>query len=86
LHNVIFDNTGYSLLGFTEINEKLFAILKGFLNFNGFEKTRRQDYYNGEFGLALEDIHDENVLARHYPKPFSPLWRLAASLSVHSGE
>jgi hypothetical protein len=38
--------------------------IEGFLNFNGFEKTRRQDYYNSEFGLALEDMHDENVLAK----------------------
>jgi len=79
LHNLIFDNTAYSLLGFVEVDEKLFAVIQqpfvegdqasldhieGFLNFNGFEKTRRQDYYNGEFGLALEDMHDENVLAK----------------------
>jgi len=31
--------------------------------FNGFENTRRQDYYNKEFGLVLEDMHDENVIA-----------------------
>jgi len=79
LHNLIFDNTAYSLLGFVEADEKLFAVIQqpfvegdqasldhieGFLNFNGFEKTRRQDYYNREFGLALEDMHDENVLAK----------------------
>jgi len=80
LHNLLFDNTAYSLLGFTEVDEKFFAVvqqpfvegdqasldhIEGFLNFNGFEKTRRQDYYNDEFRLALEDMHDENVLARH---------------------
>ncbi|MBN8850668.1 MAG: hypothetical protein BGO55_30815 [Sphingobacteriales bacterium 50-39] len=79
LHNLIFDNTAYSLLGFTETDEKFFAVIQQqfvegdqasldhievFLNFNGFEKTRRQDYYNDEFGLALEDMHDENVLAK----------------------
>lgn len=79
LHNLLFYSTAYSLLGFAEVDEKLFAIIQqpfvegeqaslshieGFLNFNGFEKTRRQDYYNREFRLALEDMHDENVLAK----------------------
>jgi hypothetical protein len=79
LHNLLFDNTAYSLLGLTEADEKLFAVIQqqfvegdqasldhieGFLNFNGFQKTRRQDYYNNEFRLALEDMHDENVLAK----------------------
>ncbi len=26
--------------------------------------TKRQDYYNQEFGLVLEDMHDENVIAK----------------------
>ena len=38
--------------------------IKEFLSFNGFENTKRQDYYNREFGLVLEDMHDENVIAR----------------------
>lgn len=38
--------------------------IKDLLNFNGFQNTRRQDYYNEEFGLVLEDMHDENVIAR----------------------
>ena len=36
--------------------------IKAFLEFNGFENTRRQDYENRELGLILEDMHDENVL------------------------
>jgi len=79
LHNLLFSNTAYSLLGFTEADGKLFAVVRqnfvqgdqaslehieGFLNFNGFEKTKRQDYYNIEFELALEDMHDENVIAK----------------------
>jgi hypothetical protein len=78
IHNLLFSNAAYSLLGFTEIDEKLFAVvqqpfvqgeqpslehIEAFLNFNGFLKTRRQDYYNAELGLALEDMHDENVVA-----------------------
>jgi hypothetical protein len=79
LHNLLFSNTAYSLLGFTEVDEKLFAVMQqpfvegeqalldhieGFLNFNGFVKTKRQDYYNSELNLVLEDMHDENVIAR----------------------
>jgi hypothetical protein len=33
------------------------------LAYNGFENTRRNDYYNKELGLILEDMHDENVIA-----------------------
>ena len=25
---------------------------------------KRQDYYNSEFGLVLEDMHDENVISK----------------------
>jgi hypothetical protein len=38
--------------------------IKEFLTFNGFEHVRRQDYFNQEFGLLLEDMHDENVIAK----------------------
>lgn len=78
LHNLIFPNTAYELIGFTQENETLLAVLKqafiisdqevslsdikALLEFNGFENTRRQDYENREFGLILEDMHDENVL------------------------
>ena len=36
--------------------------IRSFLEFNGFQNTRRQDYFNKEYGLILEDIHDENVI------------------------
>jgi Serine/Threonine/Tyrosine Kinase found in polyvalent proteins len=80
LHNLIFSNSPYSLLGFIEIERELCAVvqqpfvegeqasldhIEEFLNFNGFAKTRRQDYYNIEFRLALEDMHDENVIAKN---------------------
>ncbi|HVY76197.1 MAG TPA: hypothetical protein VG890_15310 [Puia sp.] len=79
LHNILFPNTNYSLLGFSESDGKLAAVLsqsfiegeqaklediKAFLSFNGFENTKRQDYYNREFELVLEDMHDENVISR----------------------
>jgi hypothetical protein len=71
LHNLIFPNTTYSLLGFIESASELNAVLaqpfiegeqakldniKDLLSFNGFENTRRQDYYSKEFGLVLEGI------------------------------
>ena len=79
LHNLLFSNAAYSLLGFIQDDEKLFAVvqqlfveggqaslehIEEFLNFNGFTKIRRQDYRNSEFGLTLEDMHDENVIAK----------------------
>ncbi|MBV4358284.1 hypothetical protein KTO63_14055 [Parasegetibacter sp. MAH-26] len=36
--------------------------IKKFLAFNGFENTRRNDYFNKELGLILEGMHDENIL------------------------
>ena len=78
LHNLIFNETPYSFLGFVKEDDVLKAVVqqlfivadaqadladvKDFLAANGFENTRRQDYYNKEYGLILEDMHDENVL------------------------
>lgn len=78
LHNSLFKDTIYKLIGFLEIEKKLFAVLeqpfvistdptdllnvKTFLQHNGFKNTKRNDYYNEELGLILEDIHDENVI------------------------
>ncbi|NCI49481.1 hypothetical protein GWC95_06070 [Sediminibacterium roseum] len=78
LHNLIFPNTAYSLVGFTKENDALLAVMKQpfivsdaqveidnikkLLAYNGFENTRRNDYLNKELGLILEDMHDENVL------------------------
>ncbi|MES1226245.1 MAG: hypothetical protein ABUT20_62795 [Bacteroidota bacterium] len=79
LHNLLFYTTAYSLLGFTELDQKLFAVvqqqfvegeqatlegIEEFLSFNGFRKVRRQDYYSEDLGLVLEDMHDENVIAK----------------------
>lgn len=79
LHNLLFPNTAYSLLGFIKSDGNLHAVLqqpfiegeqaklsdiKDLLSFNGFENTKRQDYYSKEFGLVLEDMHDENVISR----------------------
>ena len=78
IHNLLFSKTAYELLGFIEEDTILKAVLKQpyitsdaevnlldvkkLLEFNGFENTKRNDYYNKELGLILEDIHDENVI------------------------
>lgn len=80
LHNILFEDTAYSFLGFTDIEGTLCAVVKQpfivadsqadlkniseFLQYNGFENTKRQDYFNKEYGLILEDMHDENVIAK----------------------
>ncbi|MEI9943983.1 MAG: hypothetical protein WDN26_07135 [Chitinophagaceae bacterium] len=79
LHNLIFENTAYTLLGFAKENNVLYAVLKQpfitsdspvdledvkkLLHFNDFENSKRNDYIHRELGLLLEDMHDENVIA-----------------------
>ncbi|SEA14015.1 hypothetical protein SAMN05192529_1093 [Arachidicoccus rhizosphaerae] len=36
--------------------------IKEVLNFNGFMNIKRNDYFNQDFDLLLEDMHDENVI------------------------
>jgi hypothetical protein len=38
--------------------------IQALLTFNGFENIKRQDYFNKEYTLVLEDMHDENVISR----------------------
>ena len=81
LHNYIFPDTAYELIGFTKDNQILYAVVqqayvaitettdlnqvKTFLTQNGFENNRNNDYINSELGIILEDLHDENVLTRN---------------------
>ena len=39
--------------------------VKAFLQDNGFNNTRNNDYFHPELGVILEDLHDENVLTAH---------------------
>ncbi len=80
LHNLIFKDTSYTFLGFINLRDVLHAVvrqpfiiadgqaalddIKAFLEYNGFKNTRRQDYFNKEYGLILEDMHDENVIVK----------------------
>jgi hypothetical protein len=79
LHNYFFPTIKYTLLGFILKSDVLYAVVeqpyvrateqidldyvKEFLNRNGFENTRLNDYYNRELGIILEDLHDENVIS-----------------------
>ncbi|HEX7848031.1 MAG TPA: hypothetical protein VF476_19670 [Chitinophagaceae bacterium] len=81
IHNLLFPDTAYTFLGFTQKEDSLLAVLKQpfvssdetadlnaireYLAFNGFEHKVRQDYFNKEFGLILEDMHDENVILKN---------------------
>ena len=78
IHNLLFEETAYEFLGVAEKEDSLLVLLKQpfitsdgpldlsdvkkFLTFNGFENTRRNDYFNKELGIILEDMHDENII------------------------
>ena len=79
IHNFFFPATAYIFLGFQIIDDDLHAVIKQefvlsdestdlgdvkeFLEYNGFQHKRNNDYFNPEIGLILEDLHDENVLS-----------------------
>ncbi|MDR1762364.1 MAG: hypothetical protein LBR64_00190 [Dysgonamonadaceae bacterium] len=81
LNNYLFPDTAYRLLGFHEAENVLYAVVEQafvqatektdltnvcqFMQANGFERIRTNDYYNSEFGILIEDLHDENVLTNN---------------------
>ncbi|GHN03000.1 hypothetical protein WSM22_44890 [Cytophagales bacterium WSM2-2] len=78
IHNFLFPQTAYELIGFYAENNVLHAvvrqafieiteptnpaIVKEFLTANGFQLKKNNDYFSQEAGIILEDLHDENVL------------------------
>lgn len=78
IHNFLFPQTAYELIGFHSETEVLYAVVKQpfieiteptdtaavkeFLLVNGFELKKNNDYVNRDVGVILEDLHDENVL------------------------
>ena len=78
IHNFLFPQTAYELIGFYLEREILHAVVKQpfieitaatdpllvreFLLSNGFQNKKNNDYYNSEAGVILEDLHDETVL------------------------
>ncbi|RBA28169.1 putative polyvalent protein kinase domain-containing protein [Flavobacterium tibetense] len=81
LNNYFFSDTAYELLGFYRNENVLYAVVeqpfvkatektnlelvKQFMESNGFENTRNNDYINKKIGVILEDLHDENVLTQN---------------------
>ena len=80
VHNLIFQDTAYTFIGFINNDDALHAFVKqpfiiadgqavlddisAFLGYNGFKNARRQNYFNKMYGLILEDMHDENVIIK----------------------
>lgn len=78
IHNYLFPNTAYQLIGFYQKENIFYSVVKqsfiesteptdlsklrNFLEKNGFRHKKNNDYYNLELGIILEDLHDENVL------------------------
>ena len=78
LNNYFFPDTAYNLSGFFENDNIVYAVVEQnfitatqktdlkhveqFMNSNGFQKIRNNDYFNPKLGIILEDLHDENVL------------------------
>lgn len=81
LHNYFFPDTAYTFVGFVTENEILYSVIqqnfiqissttdlnlvKEFMHVNGFINHRNNDYINKDFGIILEDLHDENVLTNN---------------------
>jgi len=78
LHNYFFPHLAYELLGFHEMEDKLYSVVKqpfvkategtnlqnvsDFLKANAFINKKGNDYFHPDLGIILEDLHDENVL------------------------
>jgi hypothetical protein len=78
IHNLLFSNTKYELVGFIKINSTLFSVVeqdyieptsntnieevRKIMIDNGFIVKKNNDYINNDMGLIVEDLHDENVL------------------------
>jgi Serine/Threonine/Tyrosine Kinase found in polyvalent proteins len=81
IHNFLFPNTAYELLGFHRSSDNLFGVvsqpfifstestnlddLRLFLERNGFKHKKNNDYFHPDLGIILEDLHDENVLTNN---------------------
>ena len=80
LHNYLFEDTPYELMGFTEENGKLFSVVRQkfvettkeidpdisrkFLSDNGFVNKTGDDYVHENTGVILADLHGQNIIIR----------------------
>jgi hypothetical protein len=81
IHNYFFPETAYELIGFYQEEKTLCSVVKQpfievteitnvesvkeFLDKNGFQLKKNNDYFSPDLGLILEDLHDENVLTNN---------------------
>ena len=81
IHNYFFPETSYELIGFHQMRKTLYSVVKqpfieiteitnvesvkDFLDKNGFQLKKNNDYFSIELGVILEDLHDENVLTNN---------------------
>lgn len=80
IHNILFKETKYELIGFLKMNTTLFSVIqqdyieptdktdieniKKLMFSKGFTLKKRNDYIHSELGLIIEDLHEENVLQK----------------------
>jgi hypothetical protein len=80
VHNILFPETKYELLGFVKINEILYSAIsqdyirpttktniefvREYMISKGFTIKKRNDYIHAELGIIIEDLHEENVLVK----------------------
>jgi len=80
VHNILFSETKYELLGFVKINEILYSAIsqdyirpttktniefvREYMISKGFTIKKRNDYIHAELGIIVEDLHEENVLVK----------------------
>jgi len=81
IHNFLFPETDYTLIGFRFENQNIKAVVrqpfieiteptdsnlvKEFLLANGFKLKKNNDYFHPTVGIILEDLHEENVLTKN---------------------
>jgi len=80
VHNILFKETKYDLLGFIKINRVMYSVVqqdfitpsdktkiesvKDLMFSKGFVLKKGNDYIHADLGLIIEDLHEENVLVK----------------------
>jgi Serine/Threonine/Tyrosine Kinase found in polyvalent proteins len=80
VHNILFPETKYELLGFVKVNEILYSAIsqdyiestektkldhvKAYMSSKGFTIKKKNDYIHPDYGIIIEDLHEENVLIK----------------------
>lgn len=80
VHNILFKETKYDLLGFVKINRVMYSVVqqdfitpsdktkiesvKDLMFSKGFVLKKGNDYIHADLGLIIENLHEENVLVK----------------------